>query len=61
MADEGDGYTGKAIPWSVFVRPHQSSKKMFGRRQEVPAPAGLTGAIEAALMARGIEVQRVGS
>lgn len=61
MADEGEGYTGKAIPWSVFLRPHRSSKKLFGRRQEVPAPADLTDAIEAALMAKGIEVQHVES
>jgi hypothetical protein len=27
MAEEGDGYTGKAITWSVFIRPHISLKQ----------------------------------
>ena len=58
MANEGEGYTGEPISWSIFVRPHQSLKKFFGRR-EVPTPARVTEAIEAALAAKGIEVQRV--
>jgi len=59
MAGVDEGYTGKPISWSVFVKPHQSLKKLFGRRPEVTAPARLTEAIEAALAAKGIEVQRV--
>ena len=27
MADEGEGYAGRAIQWSVFVRPHISLKQ----------------------------------
>jgi hypothetical protein len=27
LADEGEGYAGKAIQWSVFVRPHTSLKQ----------------------------------
>jgi hypothetical protein len=59
IADEGEGYSGKPISWSIFVRPHQSLKKIFGRRAEASAPPRPTEAIEAALAARGIEVQRV--
>jgi len=59
MSDEGEGYRGKPVSWSVFVRPHQSLKKFFGRRSEPSAPEHLTDAIEAALAANGIEVQRV--
>ena len=58
IGNEGEGYTSKPISWSIFVRPHQSLRKLFGRR-EVSTPARVTDAIEAALAAKGIEVQRV--
>lgn len=59
MAEEGEGYAGKPISWSVFVRPHSSLKKFFGRSREVGPPTLLTEAIEAVLATKGIEVQRV--
>lgn len=57
MADEGEGYTGKPIDWSIFVKPHRSVKSFFGRREESPAPGRLTQAIEAVLAAKGIDVK----
>jgi hypothetical protein len=27
MANEGEGYTGQAIQWSIFIRPHTSLKQ----------------------------------
>lgn len=59
MAEEGDGYRGKPISWSVFVRPQASLKKLFVRRREDAPPMLLTEAIESVLAAKGIEVQRV--
>ncbi len=57
MADEGEGYSGKPIAWSIFVKPHRSVKSFFGRREEGATPANLTAAIEAALATKGIEVR----
>jgi hypothetical protein len=59
MADEGEGYLGKPISWSVFVKPRGSLKKFFGRGREVVAPSRLTETIEAMLAAKGIKVERV--
>jgi hypothetical protein len=59
MAEEGEGYAGKPISWSIFVRPHESVKKFFGCGQAISVPERLTNAIETVLAAEGIEVQRV--
>jgi hypothetical protein len=59
MAEDGEGYSGKPISWSIFVRPHKSLKKFFGRGAEPEVPARLTDAIEAVLVAKGIKVRRV--
>jgi hypothetical protein len=57
MADEGEGYDGKPISWSIFVRPHQSLKQRLLRSGTPPSIAHLTQAIEAALVAKGIQVR----
>lgn len=59
MAKEGEGYNDQPIAWSVFVRPHPSIKRFFGRRQEVAIPAFLTAAIESVLAEKKIEVRHV--
>ncbi len=59
MAKEGEGYNDQPIAWSVFVRPHPSIKRFFGRRQEVAIPAFLTAAIESVLAEKSIEVRHV--
>lgn len=59
MADEGEGYGSKPIGWSVFVKPHQSVKKLFRRRQETVVPALLTAAIESVFAEKNIEVRHV--
>jgi hypothetical protein len=59
IAEDGAGYTGKPIDWSIFVRPHKSVKKLFGRAPDPKVPPRLTEAIEASLAAEGIEVRRV--
>ena len=58
MADEGEGYTGRPIAWSVFVKPQSSIKKLFGRR-EAAVPARVTDTIQAVLADKGIAVQQV--
>ncbi|MDR2881935.1 MAG: hypothetical protein LBV29_08585 [Azoarcus sp.] len=59
MANEEEGYAGKPVSWSIFVRPHKSMKRLFGRRSEVSVPTLLTDTIKSALAARSIEVQHV--
>jgi hypothetical protein len=59
MAEEGEGYSGKPVAWSVFVRPRQSVKKLFRRGPVVAAPALLTAAIESALAEKKIVVRHV--
>lgn len=59
MTEQGEGYDGKPIAWSVFVRPHLSVKKLFRRAPSVAVPALLTTAIESALAEKNIEVRRV--
>lgn len=59
LCDDGQGYDGQAIDWSVFVKPHRSIRKMFSRSPEVAAPSFLTEAIESVLVAQGIAVRVV--
>jgi hypothetical protein len=59
MANEGEGYAAQPVSWSIFARPHRSVRKLFGKNPEVQAPSSLTGAIEAALDSKGIEVRCV--
>ena len=59
LCEDGQGYDGQAIDWSVFVKPHRSITKMFSRSPEVAAPSFLTAAIESVLVAQGIAVRVV--
>lgn len=60
IAEEGAGYTGKPISWSIFVRPHQPLKsKFFSRGQPAACPPRLIQAIEAVLTESGITFTHV--
>lgn len=62
LSDPDEGYTGQALDWSVFVRPHVSLKrKWFGKAASVTAPAVLTEAITASLREQGISWRQVES
>lgn len=61
LCEEGQGYDGKAIDWSVFVKPHRPMMKLFSRAPAVEAPAFLTTAIESVLAAQGIKTRLVES
>lgn len=59
ISDDGMGYVGSPIRWSIFVKSQQPLKKFFGRRSQISVPAHLTDAIEAVLIENGIEVHHV--
>lgn len=57
VAQDGDGYTGGAITWSVFVKPHRSLKQRLKGHSPEAAALRLQGAIVTALAARHIVVR----
>jgi hypothetical protein len=60
MAEQGEGYTGKPVSWSIFARSHQSLKsKLFGGRNTTSVPSKLTEAIAACLKDKGIAFEQV--
>lgn len=61
MSDDGEGYDGQPITWSIFVKPHRPMMKLFNRAPAVAAPTYLTTAIASVLAAPGIVVRLVES
>jgi len=59
MAQDGEGYTGRAIDWSIFVEAVHAPGGLFTRSRKVTAPARITDTIAAALAAKGIRPDRV--
>lgn len=65
MADHGEGYKGKALTWSIFVRPHMVSGGLLrlfkGKAPSAPNPMAtankLQAAIESVLASAGIRVR----
>jgi hypothetical protein len=56
LAGEGEGYTGKPIAWSIFIRPQLSIKQRLKGASPEPAIRGLAQAITAVLAAESISV-----
>ena len=54
LAEEGEGYHGGAIQWSIFVRPHVSLKQRLKGVSHDAAVQRLGDAILAALHGKGI-------
>lgn len=60
LAEEGEGYAGKPISWSIFARPHWPLKrKLFGSGSATCPPSQLTDTIEAVLRDKGILFEQV--
>lgn len=59
QAEEGDGYGGKAIPWSIFIREPGGLFKKKSRPEAQAAIARLSEQIVACLAGAGIEAQQV--
>ena len=57
VASEGEGYTGNAITWGVFVKPRLSLKQRLKGKTVEPVVQKLARAIAAALESKGISVQ----
>jgi hypothetical protein len=58
MADEGDGFSGKPIAWSVFIRPHTSLKQRLKGQTHEAVVQRLAAGILAALAQEGITVEQ---
>ncbi|AKJ28932.1 hypothetical protein [Caldimonas brevitalea] len=58
-AEEGAGYTGKPVEWSIFARPHRSLLRRLRNTTSSDAVVRLTDAIFAALSSKGIKLQNV--
>lgn len=56
MAEDGEGYLGKPIRWSVFVRPHISVAQRLKGMTHRDETQRLGLSIQAALLSHGIEV-----
>ncbi|MFC5461764.1 hypothetical protein [Massilia niabensis] len=56
MADEGDGYRGMPIQWSVFIRPHISIRQRFKGVSHNAEVRRLGDAIVATLLGAGIKI-----
>ena len=54
MAEEGEGYSGNAITWSIFIRPHTSLKQRLKGRTHETEVERLGNHILAALRQEGI-------
>ena len=54
MADEGEGYQGKPISWSIFIRPHVSLKQRLRGQNFATEVEALGKHILATLSERGI-------
>jgi len=59
QSDEGEGYTGAPLAWSVFVQPHRSLRRRPKAEVARAAVDELARAIRVALEAEGIEVRVV--
>ena len=56
MAEEGDGYSGNAINWSIFIRPHTSLKQRLKGQTHAPEVQRLANHVLASLTQEGIAV-----
>ena len=56
MAEEGAGYAGKAVGWSIFIRPHTSLKQPFKGQTHEAEVHRLGGHVQEALAQEGIAV-----
>jgi hypothetical protein len=56
MAEEGDGYSGKAITWSIFIRPHTSLKQRLKGQTHEAEVQRLGNQVLASLRQEGIAV-----
>ena len=54
MAEEGEGYAGKEVVWSVFIRPHTSLKQRLKGQTHEHEVRRLGQHIVEALKQRGI-------
>jgi hypothetical protein len=61
VAEEGDGYTGEAVTWSIFVKPQLSLKQRLKGSAADGVVQSLTQAVLGVLTANGIEVRHVGA
>ena len=59
MAEEGEGYRGVPIRWSVFIRPHTSIRQRFKGVSHNAEVQRLGQAIVAVLISAGITVASV--
>lgn len=57
MAEEGDGYRGVPIRWSIFIRPHTSIRQRLKGITHDAEVEGIGQAIVAALVNAGIRVE----
>ena len=58
MAEEGDGYSGQMITWSIFIRPHTSLKQRLKGQTHVTEVQRLGEYILAALAQEGITAEQ---
>jgi hypothetical protein len=56
MAEDGDGYAGKAIDWSIFIRPHTSLKQRLKGQTHEAEVHRLGQQVREALAQEGITV-----
>ena len=54
VTQDGDGYFGKQITWSIFIRPHTSLKHRLKGQTHEREVAGLAQQVMAALRSKGI-------
>jgi len=57
VAEDGEGYTGKEITWSIFVKPHRSLKQRLKGQSSEAVAHRLQDAIVTALAAKNIKVR----
>ena len=56
MAEDGDGYAGKPIDWSIFIRPHTSLKQRLKGQTHEAEVQRLGQQVQEALAQEGITV-----
>lgn len=59
IAEEGEGYAGKPLRWSVFVRPYRSLRQRIQGVDHGEQVQALARHITAVLQAEGIAVEQV--